>query len=177
MKEHQVTKLISPEYKRIIQVATEKEPKWGNGGKHHVDEVMMLAHATQARSILDYGCGTGSFKKVMHERGLMYDIREYDPARPGKDAEPMFADLVVCTDVLEHVEPEYVAKTLATIRQLSLKGGFLIIATSKASFILPDGRNAHLTIMPPDWWEQQLLKHGFKITNIVRKKGMRVTYQ
>ena len=80
------------------------------------------------------------------------NIREYDPAVPGKDAEPQPADLVICTDVLEHIEPDCLNDVLDHIRQVSLKYAFVNVSTRPAVKFLQDGRNAHLIIQPADWW-------------------------
>ena len=84
--------------------------------------------------------------------------QDYDPAIPGKDAPPGPADLVVCTDVLEHVEPEHLDAVLDDLQRLAKKSLFLLIATRPASKALPDGRNAHLTIEPPKWWIPKLME-------------------
>ena len=43
---------------------------------------------------------------------LTFEIKEYDPAIPGKDSLPEPADIVVCSDVLEHIEPNYLLNVL-----------------------------------------------------------------
>lgn len=80
------------------------------------------------------------------------EVREYDPAIPGKDARPEPADLVVCTDVLEHVEPECIQSVVDDIHDLTLKCVYLAIHTGPAIKTLQDGRNAHLIQEGPVIW-------------------------
>ena len=109
-----------------------------------------------AESILDYGCGKGTFKASFADLKTRSIIREYDPAIPGKDAPPASADVVVCTDVLEHIEPECLEAVLDDLRRLTLKIAVLNIATRAAAKVLPDGRNAHLIVEPYTWWLPRL---------------------
>ncbi len=103
-----------------------------------------------------------------------WDVREYDPGIIGKDALPKPADLVIATDVLEHIEPELLGNVLEHIRSLARLGVFLNIATSPAREILPDGRNAHLIIRPPAWWREELAKAKLWPTHEATAKGYNV---
>jgi hypothetical protein len=101
--------------------------------------------------VLDYGCGQGSLARAIGDR-----VKEYDPAIPEKAAAPAPADLVVCTDVLEHIEPDCLAHVLDHLRDLTLKACFVVIATRPAMKFLADGRNAHLIIETDAFWRKQL---------------------
>lgn len=126
---------------------------YGKSGKRWASKVRYMRGST----VLDYGCGKGTLKET-----LGWDIDEYDPAIPGKDAEPEVHDCVVCTDVLEHIEPECLDDVLAHIVSLMRLSGLLVVATRPAKKSLPDGRNAHLIIQPWYWWEEKISEH-FKI--------------
>jgi hypothetical protein len=63
---------------------------------------------------------------------------------------------VVCTDVLEHIEPELIDNVLDHLKDLTRKVAFLAIATRPARKNLADGRNAHLIIQPSSWWLAKL---------------------
>jgi len=76
----------------------------------------------------------------------------YDPAVVGLDDPPSAADIVVCSDVLEHVEPECLLDVMDDLRRVTKWVGIFTVATSPAKKILPDGRNAHLIQKPFDWW-------------------------
>lgn len=148
--------LISENYKEQMK-ELHKSGKFGIKGHVYVKDVMHLAVQVDAKSILDYGCGSGTLKKNM-----TLPVREYDPAIPGKDSPPLPADLVVCTDVLEHVEPECLEGVLNHLRCLTNKLCYAVIHLTPAMKVLPDGRNAHLILEDVPWWSMRLSKH-FKV--------------
>lgn len=87
---------------------------------------------------------------------------------PGKTALPEPADGVVCLDVLEHIEPEFLDGVLEHIRDLAIKCAFFAVSTVPSSRTLGDGRNAHLIIEPKEWWLKVLtLKYDIADTKDV----------
>lgn len=164
----------SEDYTKVLRETHGQKKGWGNGGKGWADVVQKFAFTLTAKTVLDYGCGQGSLKKRLDEIRSGLIVREYDPGIPAKSALPERADLVVATDVLEHIEPELVDNVLAHIKSLAVCGVFLNIALSKANLILSDGRNAHLTVMPQEWWLEMLRKHGYQIIRYNRPKGLNV---
>ena len=75
---------------------------------------------------------------------------------PGKDESPRPADLVVCTDVLEHIEPEKLPFVLDDLRRCVKQIGYFVIHTKAAAKTLADGRNAHLIQKDQAWWTETL---------------------
>jgi uncharacterized Rossmann fold enzyme len=146
--------VISEEYRSLNRQLHETNAAYGVGGAKHAKTVLSLVEQTKARSVLDYGCGKGELGKA-----LPFGICEYDPAIPGKEASPRPADLVICTDVLEHIEPDMLHAVLKDISRVMLKVGFLTIHTGAAQKVLADGRNAHLIQRPRSWWETKLAKY------------------
>ena len=59
-----------------------------------------------------------------------FDVRNYDPCIPEYATPPSPAELVVCTDVLEHIEPDKLDAVLNDIIRLSSKGAFLVAANA-----------------------------------------------
>jgi uncharacterized Rossmann fold enzyme len=155
--------LISPEYVELNAELHRTNAAYGVGGAKHAETVLNLAEGIHARSVLDYGCGKGELGKA-----LPFGICEYDPAIPGKQDPPRPADLVVCTDVLEHVEPAMLNDVLNDLRRCTLKVGYFVIHTGPAQKTLPDGRNTHLSQHPRAWWEQKLAK-GFQVGKITEQ--------
>jgi hypothetical protein len=135
---------------------------YGQRGDHWAGTVVEIARKHEIASILDYGCGAGSLAKALERHGR-FVVREYDPAIPGKDGIPSFADMVVCTDVLEHIEPDKLDNVLAHIRMLTRKVAFVVIATRPANKCLPNGENAHLIIENGHWWRARVLGAGFTL--------------
>ena len=72
-------------------------------------------------------------------------------------------DLVISTDVLEHVEPEFLDQTLEFLKEKSNRF-YHLIALAPSKVILPDGRNAHLILKPKDWWRDKFVKLGYTVT-------------
>jgi len=142
--------LISEAYREMNESLHTLRPTYGASGHRWAERIAELDYT----DILDYGCGKGTLGKA-----LGFSIKEYDPAIKGKDSEPDPAALVVCTDVLEHIEPEHLDAVLAHIKSLTKERAFLVVATRPANKTLPDGRNAHLIIEPLSWWMRQIEKY------------------
>lgn len=164
--------LASEEYRKQLQ---EKHATsvWGKHGHSHAPEVLQFLKQIGGRSVLDYGCGRATLAKSLPNIKTF----EYDPGVPGKHHMPKVADLVVCTDVLEHVEPQLLDSVLRHIYLLAGRAAYLVIATRPARELLPDGRNAHLIIQPPEWWVEQLKKHGWTNVRTEQRKGLCVWLQ
>jgi cyclopropane fatty-acyl-phospholipid synthase-like methyltransferase len=103
--------------------------------------------------ILDYGCGKGDLVRELAELG--YSTAGYDPAVPEYQDEPEGVfEYIVCTDVLEHVEPEHLDDVFRHMRRLLAPNGaiFFSIGLVPAVKTLPDGSNAHKIIKTADEW-------------------------
>jgi predicted TPR repeat methyltransferase len=162
--------LTTPEYRALLRERYTRKG-WGASGYHHAEEVICYAAQIGATTVLDYGCGRGTLKQRIGSLAPGMNVREYDPGIVGKDAVPEPADLLVATDVLEHVEPDLLDETLRFMRTLARKGAFLIIATSLAKETLADGRNAHLIVQKSEWWMAKIEEVGFRVIDATRRKG------
>lgn len=127
--------------------------EYGVSGFKHCDRVLDLAKQLKTKSILDYGSGRETLQK-----GIPFPITNYDPMIVGRDEEPAVHDLVVCSDVMEHIEPEYLSDVLQHLRSVTGKLLFVDVATRPALKYLSDGRNAHLIIESGSWWLGRLTK-------------------
>jgi 2-polyprenyl-3-methyl-5-hydroxy-6-metoxy-1,4-benzoquinol methylase len=155
--------VISAEYASLNRQLHESNLAYGVGGGKHAETVLSLAASLKTTSILDYGCGKGYLAKA-----IPFPIWEYDPAIPGKTDSPRPADVVVCTDVLEHIEPEHLDGVLKDLQRCTRKVGYFVIHTGPAAKTLPDGRNTHLLQYPRSWWEQRLRQH-FTVGRIIER--------
>lgn len=172
---HHMGKWISPAYLEM-QKRLHASPKgYGTRGDKWAGIVLQIAVQYGATSILDYGCGQGSLARALRAQPITgYRISEYDPAIEGKSLPPDFADMVVATDVLEHVEHDRLQPVLTHLRMLARKVLFVVVATVPSDFILSDGRNAHLILHPSGWWKHCFQDAGFGLHNpptVVRKNG------
>ena len=162
--------LVSPEYRAELR-KQHTETYWGKGGHSWAPQVIEYARAIGASDILDYGCGRGTLKPVLKDAGFV--VHEYDPGIPGKDAPPKLADLVVSTDVFEHIEPSKLDAVLTHTFRLARKAAFFVVAKQPAKKILSDGRNAHLLCQEDAWWTKRLTAAGWprvKVTETSWKK-------
>ena len=146
--------MISQRYKEQMQQMHRDRTDFGANGKKWLPAVLDIAG--EGDTILDYGCGRGSLKQAISSK---FDVREYDPGIPGKDQKPEPADIVVCTDVAEHIEPEYLNDFINDLLRVTKKKLLLNVATRPAAKTLPDGRNAHLIQQPFQWWYPKLTEH------------------
>ena len=151
--------LISEHYIEQNRLLHEQHSHYGSSGRKFANVVADMAKAYNTSDVLDYGCG----KRTM-ESALGWPIRNYDPAIPGFDARPVPAEIVVCTDVLEHIEPEMLDDVLLDLRQLTKRVCLLTIATIPSNRTLPDGRNTHLILAPWEWWLHKINDH-WRMTN------------
>jgi hypothetical protein len=106
--------------------------------------------------VLDYGCGKAlAWPSLSKLWGVIPYL--YDPATHHDDRETVIAlegvDMLICTDVLEHIPEPDVSKTINEMLGYANKCAFISICCRPARKTLPDGRNCHLTIRPPEWWK------------------------
>ena len=125
--------------------------------------------------VLDLGCGYGHLLRSLLSMGV--DAYGLDVASVAIDDNATWCkadrikrgsilsapydsdwfDTVVCTDVLEHLSPEDVPQALSELHRMTRKYVFLTIA-------LKADRDDkwHLTIENRYWWQEQILKAGFR---------------
>lgn len=151
---------LSPAYLATLKKMHSNAEHWGTTGHKWAFHVMQMVREHEYNSVLDYGCGKGTLLAVMSPRiGEQVKLKGYDPAVPEFHEEPEVAELVTCTDVLEHIEPEHLDAVLEHIASLARYAAFFVISTRRALAVLPDGRNAHLIVADAAFWSEQLAKH------------------
>jgi hypothetical protein len=141
---------ITPEYLKLNR-QLHASGEYGVSGSRWGPTVLQICSMLGTRDILDYGCGQRTL-----EKSLGFPIRNYDPCIASLDAPPGPADIIACTDVLEHVEPACVDAVLDDLQRLTRKAALLVIANRPADKLLPDGRNAHLIQQGREWWLPRL---------------------
>ena len=102
--------------------------------------------------LLDYGAGAGRLKARLAVDRPHVIVHEFEPARDDCCEPPKPCDFVVCNDVFEHVEPEYLAEFFKDLRRVVSDRGYFTVCMTPAKKVLPDGRNAHLIQKPYEWW-------------------------
>jgi FkbM family methyltransferase len=162
--------LITAHYAQLNAQLHADRPDYGTSGQRWAPVVAALADLVQTDNILDYGCGKQTLAAALAGR----KVRGYDPAIPPLSAEPKPADVVVCTDVLEHVEPDCIDDVLDDLCRVTQKAALITVATRPAVKKLADGRNAHLTIQPFSWWREHFLSR-FDIVDVREDEGNEFT--
>lgn len=148
----------------------------GQNTQHHAPKIAELIRRTQARRLLDYGCGKGMQYLVqrVHEQWggqlpYCYDvgIRQFASVPEGK------FNGILCIDVMEHIHRDdvdevlsHIFSLLSPVSAIDMAMGFddlgknfvfFHISTRPALYkTLPDGRNVHLTVEGPAWWDRKL---------------------
>lgn len=145
--------MISEHYRQLNAKLHRQQHAYGCSGSRWGDLVLDLVRRDGMRDVLDYGCGKQTLAGMIAH---VVPCRGYDPAISHLAARPEPADLVTCTDVMEHVEPEHIDAVLDDIAALARKGAFFVISCERGGRKLPDGRFAHLVVKPPEWWMQKL---------------------
>lgn len=141
-----------------------KNPEYGVASIAFAPIVAKLMVDNNIKVLSDYGAGKKNLERALVPAGLKFEYRPYDPAFP-EYGPAQEGDMVCCIDVLEHVEPEFIDAVLEDLYRIMPNIGFLSIHTKKATKVLPDGRNAHLTVEPARWWLPRLCKY-FEIHHV-----------
>jgi SAM-dependent methyltransferase len=138
--------------------------------KHNIYEIIKN---NNIKTILDYGCGKAKFHSILFNNKkipgspLGIDITKYDPAIAQYANKPTGTyDLVLCIDVMEHVQEDKVDEVLKDIFQLfsnrSIFNNYLLSCNCRYYL---NGKNAHYTIKEPDWWKEKLKPYDGKSYN------------
>lgn len=139
--------------------------KWGSTGWKYSGELacMCVRSRPYIKTILDFGCGKGTMGVYLKEEFPELKLSEYDPGIPGKDTMPSGQfDMVLTSDVLEHVEPELLDNTLIKLQALTKYVLFNDIACSPTYKLMGEGphvgEDLHLIIEEPEWWRARFKK-------------------
>lgn len=134
-----------------------KNPKYWRGTtlRQYIPDINQIIKEKNINTILDYGCG----KAECHPKEWNAD--KYDPAVPQFNKKPERRyDLVISTDVLEHIPQDGLDDVIEDIFNYSDQWVFLTVCCRKARMILPNGYNAHATIESQKWWRDKLSKYS-----------------
>ncbi len=157
--------ITDPKYiEQYSQIHSEKE--WGNSSVIFKYPVILALVERQPKTVLDYGCGQSPlYQEIAINKSI--EILRYDPSIPEISTPPVKkVDLIINTDVLEHIPESDLDDVLTHMKSLS-NHVFFNISTRLAGETLPSGENAHCTVYPAEWWQKKLSNH-FPDSTIVR---------
>lgn len=143
--------LLTDNYKEQQRQLHDSNDSYGTSSGIYKNEICSIITQVNPVDVVDYGCGKGLSKAFINK-----PLTLYDPCIAGRDTRPEPADMVICTDVLEHIEPELLDNVLDDLQRLTKKVGFFAIHTGPAKKVLSDGRNAHLIQEEYRWWLPRL---------------------
>jgi hypothetical protein len=124
---------------------------YGSSAHLYFDLIAREVLALDPKSILDFGCGRSDLVAHFWKDGARR-IAKHDAAIGIYQEMPEGPfDLVLCTDVMEHILMSDVDRVLAEIRAKSRRALFTI-SMRPARAKLPDGRNAHVTLLTAGEW-------------------------
>lgn len=140
-----------------------------------------------AEFILDLGCGRGHLCRWLKQEYPNKEIVGVDPVfYPDNDgysfAEgntsdiPLFSEVILCFDVLEHIHPDDLEKSLQEIsnKTLTLFIAKVASGSDKCRFGRAKGQELHMIQEPKEWWQEKL-KEYFRKVHIV--DGLLICYK
>lgn len=147
--------LISEGY-RAEQEHLHATTNYGTASIQYAPLVTQIIDKMGVTHLLDYGSGKNMnlARHMKPQNKLKYQA--YDPGVPALAGDPFPAQMVCCIDVLEHIEPDLLDNVLDHLRSLTEVILFATVHTGPAVKVLSDGRNAHLTQEPLEWWLPKL---------------------
>jgi SAM-dependent methyltransferase len=146
----------------------------GGGIRSLIDTILAIIADKKSVTILDFGCGTAihwhKHTLVNKTKSLMTVLGEkvqgfyrYDPAVDIYSKKPTTKfDLVVCSDVLEHIPDSELQSFIDEASSYVDTGGTLMfsVSTSPSNNSFLSGENMHINIKSPDEWVQLLKKYS-----------------
>ena len=127
-----------------------------------INEISLFIDYLKPKNILDYGCGNGILLKLLKHKYPKINIDGYDPAiKEFSVISNNHYDMIINTDVLEHIPKNDICDVLNHIKSLS-NNVFFCLHHGKAWTILSNGENAHITIEPKEWYHN-LMRNYFDI--------------
>lgn len=158
----------------------ETDPLFSKGSSlfKHVPYLARIVKEYRVKNILDYGCGKATFWNWEYSRATInshdYSVTLYDPGVEKYNKLPDGRyDLVVCTDVLEHLHPDDTEEVVKRLVYYTRRHLFCCIALTPAKKTFPDGTNYHTNLHSQEYWKD--LFHR-EVEDYEKKHGSYITY-
>ena len=156
--QHLSKQTISQEYSTLMAQMHSDKANFG-GDIKSLRVVDRLIAKYKIKSIIDYGCGKGALVFSIRKKYPKIEVFGFDPGNPDFSILPTKKyQMIVTSDVMEHIEPIFLNNVLKHINSLFTNIGYFYIATSPSKKKLANGKNAHLIVEGPDYWREKLEK-------------------
>lgn len=146
-------------------------------GEHYLPVFLSIVGSERGH-VLDAGTGSGkgalALEKAgfrvtlcdMTDAGLVPDARRlpfrtaslWHPLRPLLPSGSV--DWVYCTDVLEHIPPQFTMLCVDQMLRVARRGAFLSVSLVPDSYGVFVGTPLHQTVQPYTWWQDSLGELG-----------------
>jgi len=151
-----LSQLISEQYREQQRLLHERAD-YGVASLRYAPLVAQALERAGVDELLDYGAGKGRLAPELQQiLKRPVKVHQYDPAVAEFSAAPQPCVFVACIDVLEHIEPELLGNVLDDLKRVTAGLGVFTVHSGPAVKVLSDGRNAHLTQQPVEWWAERL---------------------
>jgi len=130
------------------------------------DQISLIIKTFKPKSILDYGCGKGKLMESISKEHPEIKCYNYDPSICKFSTIPIdHVDMIINTDVLEHIPEEDIDDVLQHISSLC-NYAYFNLHHGLAACILPNGENAHCTVKPREWYYEKMTKYFTELTSL-----------
>ena len=145
----------------------------GGSLRPYIKSIDKLIKEYECKTLLDYGCGKAfpysdkhlevEIKAPVQKTWDIDSYTLYDPAYPKYDKLPTGKyDIVICTDVLEHIPEQDLDWVITRILNYSTKIVFINVCTALALKHFKKGKlkgkNFHISVFDENWWLQKFKK-------------------
>jgi hypothetical protein len=167
VKDERIMKDIIMQYHEIYCTESDHGKLYGRSSEDLLEKIAPIIFKENPKSIMDFGCGRSSLINYFWKDGNR-KLTKYDPAiREHKKLVVEHHDIVLCTDVFEHIPEIYLGGMIKTLHEISSKA-IITVSLIPARKKLPNGWNAHITIRPPEFWTD-LIGLYYKKINIIEQ--------
>lgn len=141
-------------------------------GEHYLP--LFLQVATPPAVVLDAGSGSGKGALALKRAGFhvtLCDVTHAGLVDEAKvlpfferclwhDLSGLWSDWVYCTDVLEHIPPQFTMLAIHQMLKVATEGLFLTVSLVPDSFGVWAGKSLHQSVFPFVWWRDALNEVG-----------------
>jgi SAM-dependent methyltransferase len=142
-------------------------------GEQYLPAFLDMVPPLRGGTVLDAGCGSGKGALALQQAG--FTVTCLDITDEGLLPEayqfpfietPLWEslapphDYVYCTDVLEHIPPQFTMLVVQRLREVATLGVFLSISLMPDQFGVFLGQPLHQTVQPYSWWLENLSTLG-----------------